>query len=108
MTIRKVPRFVTEVPVSARWTNGGMHEVSGQTRDVSSAGMFFYAEFAPENGSQIEVMVALPAEVTGLEAKSLLCRGRVVRVEAVEQEAALQPKYGVAVEIESYELIGES
>jgi len=108
MTIRKALRFATEEPVSARWTNGGMHEVSGQTRDVSSAGLFFYAGFAPENGSQIEVMVALPAEVTGLAAKSVLCRGRVVSVEAVEQEAALQPKYGVAVEIESYELIGES
>ena len=95
-------------PVSARWTNGGRHEVSGRTRDVSSAGPFFYAEFAPENGSQIEVMVTLRAEVTGSEAKSVLCRGRVVRVEAVEQEAALKPKYGVAVQVESYELIGES
>jgi hypothetical protein len=85
-----------------------MNEVRGQARDVSSAGLFFYAEFAPENGSQIEVMVALPAEVTGSEPKTVLCRGRVVRVEAVEQEAVLNPKYGVAVEMESYELIGES
>ena len=84
--------------------------VGGQRSDsrCRSAGLFFYAEFAPENGSQIEVMVALPAEVTGSEAKSVLCRGRVVRVEAVEQEAVLKPKYGVAVEMESYELIGES
>jgi len=108
MPIRKAPRFATEEPVSALWTNGSMHDLSGQTRDVSTAGLFFYAEFAPENGSQIEVMVALPAEVTGSEAKTVLCRGRVVRVDAVEQEAASQPKYGVAVEMESYEGIGES
>ena len=54
------------------------------------------------------MIVVLPAEVTGSEAKTVLCRGRVVRVEAVEQEAELKPKYGVAVEMESYELIGES
>jgi hypothetical protein len=108
MPIRKAPRFETVEPVSARWTNGGMHEVSGQTRDVSAAGLFFYAEFAPDNGSRIEVMVTLPAEVTGSEAKTVLCRGRVVRVEAAEQEGASEPKYGVAVEMESYEVIGES
>ena len=85
-----------------------MHDLSGQTHDVSSAGLFFNAEFAPDNGSQIEVMVTLPAEVTGAEAKTVLCRGRVVRVEGVQQDAASELRYGVAVEMESYEVIGES
>jgi hypothetical protein len=108
MPTRKAQRFIIEEPVSARWTNGGLHEVSGQTRDVSTAGLFFYAEFAPDNGSQIEVMVTLPAKVTGSEARTVLCRGRVVRVEAVDEEAAAKAKYGVAVEMFSYEVVGES
>jgi hypothetical protein len=107
MPTRKALRYKTEEPVSARWTNGGIREVSGRTRDVSTAGLFFYAAFAPDDGSQIEVVVKLPAEVTGSDAKTVLCRGRVVRVEAVE-EGAPETKYGVAVEMDSYELIYES
>jgi len=98
MPTRKALRYKTEEPVSARWTNGGIREVSG---------LFFYAAFAPDDGSQIEVVVKLPAEVTGSDAKTVLCRGRVVRVEAVE-EGAPETKYGVAVEMDSYELIYES
>ncbi len=110
MPPRKAPRFKTENPVSARWTNGGLHEVVGKTRDVSTAGLFFYTESAPDNGSEIEVMVTLPPEVTGSEAKAVICRGRVVRVEAVDEGEATAPtaKYGVAVEVDSYEVVGES
>jgi hypothetical protein len=76
--------------------------------DGDPVGLFFYSEFAPDNGSQIEVMLTLPAEVTGSDAKTVLCRGRVVRVETVEEQASKQTKYGVAVEMDSYEVIGES
>ena len=105
---RKAPRFKTEEPVSARWTNGGVYEVTGTTRDVSSAGLFFYAEFAPADGSQIEVMFTVPAEVTGSEAKTVLCRGHVVRVETLKEPAASRTRYGVAVEMDSCEVIGAS
>jgi c-di-GMP-binding flagellar brake protein YcgR len=108
MPTRRATRFKVEEPVSARWTNGGIHEARGRTRDISTGGLFFYAEFAPDNGSQIEVVLKLPAEVTGSDAKTVLCRGRVVRVEIAEQEAASAPKYGVAVEMNSCEVIGES
>ena len=108
MQPRKALRFKTEEPVSAKWTNGGVHEVSGQTRDVSSAGLFFYSEFAPENGSQIEIMLHLPAEVTGSQEKAVICKGRVVRVEAEPQEQGATQRYGVAVEMTSYEVLGES
>jgi hypothetical protein len=53
-------------------------------------------------------MVTLPAEVTASEAKTVLCRGRVVRVEGVQQDSESELRYGVAVEMESYEVIGES
>jgi hypothetical protein len=108
MLTRKAPRFKTEQPVSARWTNGGLHQVSGQARDVSTAGLFFYSGFAPDDGSPIEVILTLPAEVTGSDAKTVLCRGRVARVETVEEQTSERTKYGVAVEMDSYEVIGES
>lgn len=105
MHTRKAPRLNTEEPVTARWTNGGVHEVTGTTRDVSSAGMLFYAEFAPDNGSEIEVMLTVPAEVMGSESKTVLCRGHVVRVEAIEELAASGTRYGVAVEMDYCEIV---
>jgi len=100
MSTRKAQRYKVEEPVSAKWSNGGIHEVTGETRDVSSAGLFFYANFSPAEGSPVELVLTLPPEVTGSESKHVLCRGRVVRVEDVEDH-----KYGVAVEIDGYEVI---
>jgi hypothetical protein len=103
MATRKAPRFPSEQPVVARWSNGGVHEVPGETRDVSEAGFFFYAEFNPKEGSLVEVALTLPPEVTGNNSKHVLCRGKVVRAEPTDDN-----KYGIAVEMDSYEIIGES
>jgi hypothetical protein len=103
MATRKAPRYPSEQPVVARWSNGGVHEVPGETRDVSEAGFFFYAEFDPKEGSLVEVGLTLPPEVTGTNSKHVLCRGKVVRAEPTGDN-----KYGIAVEMDSYEIIGES
>ena len=103
MAIRKAPRYLSEQPVVARWSNGGVHEVAGETRDVSAAGFFFYADFEPKEGSLVEVGLTLPPEVTGTNSKHVLCRGKVVRVEPTGGN-----KHGIAIEMDSYEIIGES
>jgi hypothetical protein len=56
---RKARRVPAVEPVSGSFTNGGIHEVSGVTRDVSPAGAFFYCEIAPEVGSEIELVFSL-------------------------------------------------
>ena len=103
MATRKAPRYPSEQPVVVRWSNGGVHEVLGETRDVSEAGFFFYAEFEPKEGSLVEVGMTLPPDVTGTNGKHVLCRGKVVRV-----EPAGDNKHGIAIEMDSYEIIGES
>lgn len=103
MATRKAQRYKVEEPVSAKWSNGGVHQVTGETRDVSSAGLFFYANFSPAEGSPVELVLTLPPEVTGSDPKQVLCRGRVVRVETSDDS-----KYGVAVQIESYQVIPDN
>jgi len=100
MATRKAQRYKLEEPVSAKWSNGGTHQVTGETRDVSSAGLFFYSNFSPTEGSPVELVLTLPPEVTGSDPMHVLCRGKVVRVESSDDS-----KYGVAVQIDSYQVI---
>ncbi len=104
MPKRKAQRFPVEEPVTASWSNGGTHEAVGETRDVSSAGIYFYADFQPEQGSCIELVLTFPPEVTRGESVCVLCKGTVVRVEPDAQEN----KTGVAVEIQSYDVVADS
>jgi hypothetical protein len=104
MPKRKATRYPIEEPVTASWSNGGTHEAVGQTRDISTAGIFFYADFEPAQGSCIELVLTFPPEVTRGESVCVLCRGTVVRVEPIPEEN----RTGVAVEIQSYEVMADS
>jgi len=104
MPKRKATRFPVEEPVTASWSNGGTHEAVGQTRDISTSGIYFYADFEPAHGSSIELVLTFPPEVTRGESVCVLCRGTVVRVEPNPEEK----KTGVAVEIQSYNVVADS
>ena len=41
---RATRRFSLRLPVSIRFTNGGVQEFSAETRDVSARGVFFYID----------------------------------------------------------------
>jgi len=103
MSKRKSPRMPVEELVSASWSNGGTHSAVGQTRDLSTSGVFFYADFEPVQGSTIELVLTFPPEITRGESKCVLCRGTVTRTEPNAQD-----KIGIAVEIDSYEVLAES
>lgn len=100
---RKAQRIPAAELVAGSWTNGGAHAISGVTRDLSTHGAFFYCEFAPEVGSEIELMLTLPRELAG-EETHVLCRGRVVRLEPRGEDR----RAGVAVEFERVEKIPRS
>jgi len=101
---RRAERVPAAEPVSASWTNGGAHAISGITRDLSASGAFFYCERAPELGSEIELLLTLPPKLAGGDTANVLCRGRVVRVEPSGDDLSV----GVAVEFESVEKIPSS
>jgi hypothetical protein len=94
---RKKQRFPLKLPVVVSLEAS---EIRGVSRDVSSAGVFFYVDYWPPGVSSIEFKMILPREITQSENMRALCRGRVVRVE-VGSEAE---QTGVAATIDSYSL----
>ncbi len=102
---RRAPRFLSQEPVKAQWSNGGLHEASGTTRDVSRFGAFYYSDSAPEMGAAIGMVLTLPGEVTGGQPRTVFCKGRVVRIEPPPPEGG---QVGIAVEFESFDNVSES
>lgn len=102
---RRAARFVLEEPVTAQWSNGGIHESAGITRDVSRLGIFFYSDCAPDLHTAMELLLTFPAEVTGGQPRTVFCKGRVVRVEPPSHDGG---KVGIAVEFESFDDVPES
>ncbi len=99
---RATRRFSLRLPVSIRFTNGGVHELSAETRDVSARGVFFYLDKKLSEGSAIEFTLTLPPEITLTESIRVRCKGRIVRVEdGVEQ------RIGVGAIIDQYDFVAE-
>ena len=72
----------------------GAHCVS---RDVSSGGMYFYAEAWDERITRFEFCAVLPAQFTAANPAVAKCSGRVLRV-----ERETLGKVGIAARIESW------
>lgn len=69
------------------------------TRDVSAKGLFLELDQPMAEGTQIQLTLQLPAEVTG-KPVMLRCVSRVVRVVAETKD-----RVGVGAVIESYEFV---
>ena len=101
--LRTTRRFALRLPMSVRYSNGGVHEVDTQTKDVSARGVFFYMDSNLKAGSEVEFTLTLPPEITLTENIRVRCKGRVVRV---DDQAGT--KVGVAAMIDQYEFLAES
>jgi hypothetical protein len=78
---RRQKRTRIEVPVKIRPQTAGEVELSAQTRDLSSAGIFLYSDAAVEPGAKFELVLMLPPELgLGVEGWTV-CQASVVRVE---------------------------
>jgi PilZ domain len=99
---RRSARFTRAMPVAVRTPDGVEHKCA--TRDISAGGVFFYcpAEFAPD--SPLELVMILPAEITGGEKRWVCCHARVLRV---EEDSAAGGQHGVAAQIERLEFLPE-
>lgn len=85
-------------------------EGAGFTQDVSSRGVFFFTDFPVNEGSEIELTLRMPSEITLGEAMPVRCRARVLRVVrpvigAMSGGTNAESKIGVAVRLESYEYL---
>jgi c-di-GMP-binding flagellar brake protein YcgR len=98
---RHSKRFSMELPVTVKSQDGAEQKCA--TRDISAGGVFFYCDLEFVQGSEIQLVMILPPEITGGKKQWVCCHGRVVR--AVEDSADGQR--GVAVKVERLEFLPE-
>lgn len=98
---RTARRFRMKLPISLTWTSGKSRgEVRGETSEVSSRGVHFFADSDMPSGTPVEFQMTLPHEVTMAGPVRVRCLGRVVRTEPRDEN-----RVGVAVAIERYEFL---
>jgi CheY-like chemotaxis protein len=74
----RAPRFELHLPLKYRLLGeSGWRE--GTTENISRSGMLFQAEEFITPNAQLEINLVLPAEIAGLAAAEVICRGEVVR-----------------------------
>jgi PAS domain S-box-containing protein len=74
----RAQRFQLHLPLRYRRLGEDIwHE--GTTENISRSGMLFQADEVLQPSSQLEINLVLPAEIAGLSATEVVCRGEVVR-----------------------------
>ncbi len=96
---RSGTRIATRVPTRLRTQQGTDH--TAQTRDVSANGIFLYTKSRIETGTDVELVLILPPELTSGEKCWVCCQATVVRV---EEDGA---EFGVAAQIRRMDILPE-
>ena len=103
-------RFPYLLPLSLRQLATSL-EGLGFTQDLSSRGVFFFTDAPLSEGSEIEITLRMPSEITLGESMPVRCRGRILRVvrpSAKNNSSPAKAKIGVAVRLDGYEYLPES
>jgi c-di-GMP-binding flagellar brake protein YcgR len=98
---RSSTRVVAKLPVRIR-SSAANAELSAQTRDVSTNGVFLYTDSRMAEGSEVELVLILPPELTSGEKCWVCCHARVLRVEQGPDK-----RFGVAAEIKRMDILPE-
>ncbi|MGA9571663.1 MAG: PilZ domain-containing protein [Candidatus Acidiferrales bacterium] len=105
MTERRMARrYDLSLPVNVRLPinrEPGTH--NGQTRDISTRGVYFMMQKDLAPGTEVDFTLTLPAEITRGTEVFVRAHGRVVRVDKQEDDAP--ETIGVAAVIERYDII---
>jgi hypothetical protein len=98
---RSRERVVATLPVRVR-NSAANAELSAQTRDVSTNGVFLYTNSRMAEGSDVELVLILPPELTSGEKCWVCCHARILRVEQGPGK-----DFGVAAEIRRMDILPE-
>jgi hypothetical protein len=97
---RSGTRIATRVSIRLRTPQGAEQTV--ETRDVSANGIFLYTQSRMEQGSDVELVLILPPELTSGEKCWVCCQATIVRVEEQGKE------FGVAAQIRRMDILPEA
>ncbi len=105
MTERRIARrYDLSLPVIIRVPTERIAESQrGKTRDVSTRGVYFVLDQDLEAGSELDITLTLPAEITHGSDVFVRALGRIVRVEKRLEDG--NTRMGVAAVIERYDII---
>lgn len=99
---RSQKRIAAKVPVTIKSSDGAV-QTGGYTRDLSSSGIFLYADAEINAGTELEIVLVLPPELTGGEQRWACCQALVARVENKSDGGT----FGVAATIRRFEFLPE-
>ena len=101
---RTARRYDLSLPVIIRVpTERQADSQEGKTRDISTRGLYFVIGQDLEAGSELDITMTLPAEITHGTDVFVRALGKVVRVERRNEDGT--PRMGVAAVIERYDII---
>lgn len=101
---RTARRYDLSLPIIIRVpTERALDTHQGKTRDVSTRGLYFVVEQNLEAGSELDITLTLPAEITHGTEVLVRALGKVVRVERRMEDG--DTRMGVAAVIERYDII---
>jgi PilZ domain len=105
MTERRMARrYDLSLPVNVRIPinrEPGSH--SGQTRDISTRGVYFTTQKELSLGTEVDFTLTLPAEITRGDEVFVRAHGRIVRTDRRHDEGV--DTIGIAAVIERYDII---
>jgi PilZ domain len=101
---RNARRYDLSLPIMIRAAAQGMAETQkGKTRDISTRGLYFVIDQDLRDGSELDIMLTLPREMTNGDEVLVKASGKVVRVEERLEDGSL--RRGVAAIIERYDIM---
>jgi hypothetical protein len=100
-TSARAPRFVLQIPLRYR-PAGDVAWREGRSENISRSGVLFRAEHSMDTETPIEMMLALWGELGEDAAGMVICKGRIVRIEA---GGGGDPRAAVAATIAGYRLV---
>jgi hypothetical protein len=96
---RSGKRVAARVPVRVK--GAASVELSAETRDISSNGVFLYTQSRLTEGSELELILILPPELMSGKKSWVCCHAEVLRVEERGKE------FGIAAAIRRMDLLPE-
>lgn len=101
---RTARRYDLTLPISIRYAAESLvGRRDGKTRDISTRGLYFVIGQDMEAGSELDITLTLPGEITHGSDVLVRAQGKVVRVEKRLEDG--EPRQGVAAVIERYDIV---
>lgn len=94
-------RHSFQAPMRVRIWKSAVPEWRAESVDLSEKGIFFTTDSLLRVGTQVEVLLKMPEEITGDPTREWVCTGHVVRVEPVDSPAG---RLGIGVQFDCYEI----